>query len=162
MNHQEHNKTPGREFALKFLFQLFIKENLALKESFLQSNVDKEALEEKLIEFKESYLRPDEEHSDNQIDDGNFFFACKLVRGISLHMSRLEELIKAETKRESLDNIEKIERCVLLVGAEELFYFDTPYQVVLNELVGLAKKYGGENSGRFVNGVLDGIRGKKN
>jgi len=162
VNQQEHNKTPGREFALKFLFQLFIKENVDLKERFLSSSVNKEDLEEQLIEFKESYLQPDEEHQDNQIDDKNFFFACKLVKGIALHMSRIEELIKAETKRESLDNIEKIERCVLLVGTEELFYFDTPYQVVLSELVGLAKKYGGENSGRFVNGVLDGIRGKKN
>lgn len=161
MTAKDHNKTPGREFATKFLFQLYLKENQSLKESFLSGSIKSEELEERIAEFKESYVAPDEEHTNNAIDDGNFFFASKLLKGISQHMGQLEELIKATTNRDSLEQIDKVERCVLMVGAEELFYFDTPYQVVINELVNLAKVYGGENSGRFINGVLDGIRGKK-
>lgn len=161
MTSSQHNKTPGREFATKFLFQVFLKENKSLKESFLSGTIDSEELEERIAEFKESYVADDEEHTNNQIDDGNYFFANKLLKGIGQHMTQLEELIKATTNRTSLEQIDPVERSILMVGAEELFYFDTPYQVVINELVNLAKVYGGENSGRFINGVLDGIRGKK-
>lgn len=161
-NGQDNNKTPGREFALKFLFQLFLKENQNLKDSFLSGSVATDDLLERIEEFKESYMAPDEEHENNQIDDGNYFFATKLIKGISQHMSQLEQLIMAETNRKNLEQIDKIERCILLVGCEELFYFETPYQVVINELVNLAKTYGGEHSGRFINGVLDGIRAKRN
>lgn len=167
MNHkgpsknQDSNKTPGREFALKFLFQLFLKENTELKESVFNALVSSDELLERIEEFKASYVAPDEEHENNLIDDGNFFFASKLIKGVSTHATQLEKLITAETKRSNLDQIDNIERCILMVGCEELFYFDTPYQVVINELVNLAKTYGGEHSGRFVNGVLDGIRAKR-
>ncbi|MEC7277277.1 MAG: transcription antitermination factor NusB [Bdellovibrionota bacterium] len=154
------SKTPGREFAFKFLFQLFIKENSELKNAFLDGAMGAADLEESILEFRESYTAHDEEHPDNQIDDGNWFFANKLIQGVAKHMTENEEIIRKETKRENLDNLEKIERCVLLIGTEELKHFDTPYQVVINELVELAKKYGNAQSGRFVNGVLDGIRAK--
>lgn len=158
---QDYNKTPGREFALKFLFQLFLKENRDLKDLVLGGGISTDDLLEKIEDFKESYTAPDEEHLNNLIDDGNFFFATKLIKGVSNHASQLEELIKAETNRGKLDQIDSIERCILMVGCEELFYFETPYQIVINELVNLAKTYGGEHSGRFVNGVLDGIRAKR-
>lgn len=160
-NAQDNNKTPGREFALKFLFQLFLKENADLKESILGGQISTDDLLGRIEEFKESYTTPDEEHENNQIDDGNFFFATKLIKGVSQHASQLEQLIMAETNRSTLDQIDNIERCILMVGCEELFYCETPYQIVINELVDLAKTYGGEHSGRFINGVLDGIRAKK-
>ncbi len=155
------NKTPGREFALKFLFQFFIKENSDLKEQLLQGDIAPSQLEEMLVEFRESYIDTDEEHPDNFVDDGNWFFANKLLKEVSKNMESLEEVIKKETKKASLDQIEKVERSALLVGSAELFYFETPYQVVINELVELSKKYGGASSGKFVNGVLDGIRRSK-
>ncbi len=155
-----NNKTPGREFAFKFLFHLFIKENESLKNSFLEGAIGKLELEESIKDFKESYIAQDDEHPNNQIDDGNWFFANKLILGVSQHINEIEEILKKETKRENLNHLEKIERCVLMIGTEELNYFDTPYQVVINELVELAKIYGSAQSGRFVNGVLDGIRAK--
>ncbi|MCR9203158.1 MAG: transcription antitermination protein NusB, partial [Halobacteriovoraceae bacterium] len=124
-------------------------------------SIDESDFAEQLASFKESYVRPDEEHPENNIDDGNFFFAQKLLRSLMKNIQSHEELIKAELKREHLEGLEKVERSTLLIGIEELINFDTPYQVVLNELVNLAKKYGGEKSGQFVNGVLDGIRAKK-
>lgn len=160
-HNSDTNKTPGREFALKFLFQFFIKENSDLKEKLLQGEMSPSELEDKLTEFKESYMDTDEEHPDNYIDSGNWFFANKLLKEVSKNMETLEEVIKSEVKKDSLDQIEKVERSVLLVGTAELYYFETPYQVVINELVELAKKYGGASSGKFVNGVLDGIRSKK-
>lgn len=158
---QQNNKTPGREFALKFLFQLFIKENAALKDSFYNNEISAADFDDELLLFKESYERDDEEHPRNHIDDGNFFFAQKLLRSLMKNVQKNEEKIKVELKREHLDSLEKIDRSILLIGVEELLNFETPYQVVINELVELAKTYGGEQSGRFVNGVLDGIRAKK-
>jgi N utilization substance protein B len=152
------NKTPGREFALKFLFQLFLKENLELKNQYLAGSIESSDLDSTLAEFKESYVAPDEEHPDNSIDDASYFFACKLVKGVSQNMATHEELLKKQTKRDSLEAIDKIERSVLLIGTQELLHHDTPYQVVINELVNLAKKYGGADSGRFINGVLDSVR----
>ena len=161
MSNPQTNKTPGREFALKFLFQLFLKENQDLKEEFLSGNVDSEQLETSLTEFKESYVAPDEEHPDNSIDDNSYFFGRKLVLGVSKNMSELEQFLKTHSKRDSLENIEKIERSILLIGTQELLHHDTPYQVVIHELIELAKKYGGADSGRFINGVLDSVRTEK-
>lgn len=155
------NKTPGREFALKFLFQFFIKENGGLKEKLLAGDMGPDELEERLTEFRESYQDADEEHPNNMLDDGNWFFANKLLKEVSKNMEDLESIIKEETGKASLDTIEKVERSALLVGSAELLYFETPFQVVINECVELAKKYGGASSGKFVNGVLDGIRSKQ-
>jgi len=157
----KENKTPGREFALKFLFQFFIKENSKLKEQLLHGDFSPAELEAMLSEFKESYIDSDEEHPNNNLDEGNWFFANKLLKEISKNMEELEEVIKKETKKDHLDQIDKVERSALLVGTAELYYFETPYQVVINELVELSKRYGGASSGKFVNGVLDGIRKSK-
>lgn len=157
----KRNKTPGREFALKFLFQFFIKENSNLKEQLLGGDFSPAQLEEMLVEFRESYTDSDEEHPDNHLDDANWFFANKILKDISKNMEELEVAIRAVTKKDNLDQIEKVERSALLVGTAELYHFETPYQVVINELVELSKKYGGASSGKFVNGVLDGIRKAK-
>jgi N utilization substance protein B len=52
--------------------------------------------------------------------------------------------------------VSPVERAILLIGAWELLHrLDTPYRVVINEAVELAKTYGGTDGHRFVNGVLD-------
>jgi N utilization substance protein B len=54
------------------------------------------------------------------------------------------------------DGVSPIERCVLLLGACELKHHpETPYRVVINEAIELAKTYGGTDGHKFVNGVLD-------
>ncbi|MBN8476501.1 MAG: transcription antitermination factor NusB [Sulfuritalea sp.] len=54
------------------------------------------------------------------------------------------------------DEVSPIERCVLLLGACELkLHPETPYRVIINEAIELAKTYGGTDGHKFVNGVLD-------
>jgi N utilization substance protein B len=54
------------------------------------------------------------------------------------------------------DEVSPIERCILLLGACELkLHPETPYRVIINEAIELAKTYGGTDGHRFVNGVLD-------
>jgi N utilization substance protein B len=54
------------------------------------------------------------------------------------------------------NEVSPIERCILLLGACELkLHPETPYRVIINEAIELAKTYGGTDGHRFVNGVLD-------
>ena len=54
------------------------------------------------------------------------------------------------------DEVSPIERCILLLGACELkLHPETPYRVVINEAIELAKTFGGTDGHKFVNGVLD-------
>ena len=54
------------------------------------------------------------------------------------------------------DEVSPIERCILLLGACELkLHPETPYRVIINEAIELAKVYGGVDGHKFVNGVLD-------
>jgi len=56
----------------------------------------------------------------------------------------------------SWDEVSPIERCILLLGACELkLHAETPYRVIINEAIELAKTYGGTDGHKFVNGVLD-------
>ena len=58
----------------------------------------------------------------------------------------------------SVEALSPIERAVLAIGAWELAHrLDTPYRVVINEAVELAKRYGGTDGYKFVNGVLDKV-----
>ena len=58
----------------------------------------------------------------------------------------------------SVDTLSPIERAVLAIGAWELAHrLDIPYRVVINEAVELAKRYGGTDGYKFVNGVLDKV-----
>ncbi|OHC63725.1 MAG: N utilization substance protein B [Rhodocyclales bacterium GWA2_65_19] len=54
------------------------------------------------------------------------------------------------------EEVSPIERCVLLLGACELkLHLETPYRVIINEAIELAKTFGGTDGHKFVNGVLD-------
>jgi N utilization substance protein B len=56
-----------------------------------------------------------------------------------------------------IDRLANTDRSVLRLAAYELLHTETPPQVVINEAVELAKRYGTEDSGRFVNGVLGAL-----
>ena len=68
-----------------------------------------------------------------------------------------DPVIEAHTKNWKLTRLAVTDRAVLRMALAELQAFNTPVKVVLNEAVELAKRYGNEQSGAFVNGVLDGI-----
>ena len=70
-------------------------------------------------------------------------------------MAALRELITPHVDR-VWDEISPIERCILLLGTCELrAHPETPYRVIINEAIELAKTYGGTDGHKFVNGVLD-------
>lgn len=133
----------GREFALKFIYQNS------------QANLDN--LDNDLSEFLESYQAEDNEHPDNILSEHSLFFGKKLILGVLKNKEHLEKTIQNNIGKWDLNNLERIDRCLLLVGCYELTFEKTAKEVIINEGVNLAKKYGTEQSYRFINGVLDGI-----
>jgi N utilization substance protein B len=81
--------------------------------------------------------------------------ALVLLRGAVENADELESAVAAFIDR-PLGDISPIERAILLLGAYELTHrIETPYRVVINEAIELAKSFGGTDGHRYVNGVLD-------
>jgi N utilization substance protein B len=85
-------------------------------------------------------------------------YADEAVRGIAGAMAELDKLITAASAHWRLERMARVDRNVLRLGAWELrSRADVPRAVILNEAVELAKTFGTEESGSFVNGVLNRI-----
>jgi len=92
---------------------------------------------------------------DNDVNkiDVEFFKEC--VRGVAAHYKELDTALMPYTER-PYEEVDHIEKAVLRLTAYELkFRVDVPYKVAINEGIELAKKFGADDSHRFVNGVLD-------
>jgi len=83
--------------------------------------------------------------------------AESLVRAISARGRSLDDALDAVTTHWRLDRLGAIERSLLRLGAAELDLGVTPARVVLQEMIYLAERFGGLQSARFVNGVLDAL-----
>ena len=82
----------------------------------------------------------------------------ELVRGVDLHLARLDALIAGKAKGWTLNRMPVLDLSVMRLAAFELVERPhVPTAVVLNEAVELAKRYSTDESGRFVNGVLAAI-----
>ena len=85
-------------------------------------------------------------------------YADELVRGISAVRELVDGLIRAASEHWRLERMTRVDRNVLRIGAWELAHrAEIPRAVILDEAVELAKRFGNEESGAFVNGVLDRI-----
>lgn len=77
--------------------------------------------------------------------------------GVWTARAELDRTIAELTADWPIDRLANTDRSVLRLAAYELLHTETPPQVVINEAVELAKRYGTEDSGRFVNGVLGAL-----
>ena len=87
-------------------------------------------------------------------------FMKKLAKGVSERKPQIDEIIKKSAPEWPIEQITIVDRNVLRIGIDELLFGDkseVPPKVAINEAIELAKSYGGESSGRFVNGVLGTI-----
>jgi N utilization substance protein B len=82
-------------------------------------------------------------------------FIESLVRGVSSKQTELDEVIRPVAPEWPIEQIARMDRIILRIGVYELlFEEDVPPKVVINEAVELAKAFGGDNSSKFINGVL--------
>jgi transcription antitermination protein NusB len=84
-------------------------------------------------------------------------FAEKLFEGAAKDVGVLDALIVGHAANWRFERMAAIDRAILRLAIYELRAAETPPKVILNEAVDLAKKYSSEESGAFVNGVLDGV-----
>jgi N utilization substance protein B len=124
----------SREFALQVLYQL---------------NISKQDPLTALTQFKEHFLSREEADP----------FQKRLVLGVLDHCSELDRLIEQYSEHWRLDRINLIERNILRMAIFELLFCeDIPHKVTINEAIDLGKRYGSEDSGGFINGILDRIQ----
>jgi transcription antitermination factor NusB len=90
--------------------------------------------------------------------DEAFEYAQTLVRGTVDGRETIDELIRGQADNWRLERMPPVDRNILRLAVYEMLHErDTPKLVVLDEAIELAKKFGSEQSGRFVNGLLDGL-----
>ena len=126
-------RTKARERAMQALYQI---------------DVAATDLDEALVRFWRSF-----EPVEREVRE----MAEGLVRGVAGHRREIDEAIESVSTNWRLDRMAKVDRNVLRLAVFELRWSDVPVKVCINEAIELGKKYGSENSGAFVNGVLDRI-----
>ena len=124
----------AREYALQLLFQLDIRKEkpsaTVLKHFWAEHDADQEVRD----------------------------FAEEIVKGTFKHVTKINSVIHQCAKNWSLDRMAVVDRNVLRMAVYEILYrIDIPSSVTINEAIEIAKKYGTDGSGAFVNGILDGV-----
>jgi len=84
-------------------------------------------------------------------------FANQLFEGAAKDVAALDDIIGKHCENWRFERLAAIDRAILRLAIHEMSSSDTPPKVVLNEAVELAKKFSSEQSGAFVNGVLDSV-----
>jgi len=130
----------GREAAVQFLYQLDLNGDKTPgdAEAFwaLHSGPGKAAVTAKTRTFTE-----------------------KLVAGVMMHRDDIDERIKKYTANYELNRLAAVDRNILRVAIYEMLHSpDVAPVVIINEAIEIAKKFGAEKSGGFVNGILDRIK----
>ena len=91
-----------------------------------------------------------------QFDDNGFIE--HLVNGVIKNQKEIDQLITKYAPEWPIEQITMVDRNVLRIGIQEMRYDpEIPEKVAINEAIELAKTFGGESSGKFVNGVLGTI-----
>ena len=126
-------RTQAREITLQLLYK---------------RDVDPEPADTLLSSFWETKAVPSEVQE----------YAERLVRGAVAHLEEIDGVLSKYTEHWELSRMAVVDRNILRFSTYELLYLeDIPPKVVINEAVNIAKKFSQEESGKFVNGILDKI-----
>jgi transcription antitermination protein NusB len=129
-----YSRSRCREWALQFLYQVEFSDP-----------PDPAALEQFWSHFQDEGAPP--------------AYLKELVTGVRSHLEELDALIVRYSEHWRLERMTVVDRNLLRLAIYELLYQpDIPPKVVINEAVEMAKRYGSEASGAFVNGILDQVR----
>ena len=92
------------------------------------------------------------------VEGAHWIFVERLVRGVDAHRDAIDELVGRSSLNWKVSRMGAVDRNLLRLAAYELaFEPDVPSKATLNEAIEIAKRYGSEDSGKFVNGILDRI-----
>ena len=92
------------------------------------------------------------------VSDDTKPFVDQLVTGVIDHLPELDGLLQRFTEHWTVERMAVVDRNILRCAVYELLYMDQiPAKVTINEAIEIAKRYGSDESGAFVNGILDRI-----
>ena len=151
----------ARERAVQFLFQFDLNPQEALDQAldqFWESQRAASIAEEKAgARWGEPVEMPPPTTEDAAVR----LFADPLIRGTLEHREELDAQINKYAKNWSLHRMAVVDRNVLRLAIYEMLHrLDIPPIVSINEAVDIAKKFSTEDSGKFVNGILDKVKGE--
>ena len=88
-------------------------------------------------------------------------FLRELVIGATANLQEIDKEIGKYLERWTIDRLAKVDLNILRIGAYEIMFNEkVPPNVVINEAVEIAKRFGDDKSGKFVNGILSKIKGE--
>jgi transcription antitermination factor NusB len=126
-------RTRARELALQFLYQLDLRGDDLLPEA-------------------QAYVRGEERDAETTR------FALRLVQGTHEHKTEIDTMIQGVAQNWNISRMAVVDRNVLRLATYELLHCqDIPPKVAINEAIELGKRYSTQNSGAFINGILDKI-----
>jgi len=99
----------------------------------------------------------DDVGSNFEMPESNRAFANELVCGVAEHLDALDNVLRDAAKNWRVERMAVVDRNVLRLSAFELAHTETPVEVVIDEAVRMAKRFGDDPSSGFVNGVLDAV-----
>lgn len=135
------NRRKAREYALQILYQWDLSNE--------QAGINK--------------ITPEDFWKFNPSTEEIKKFAITLVEGVWKTLPDLDAEISKYAEHWSIDRMPVVDRNILRFALYELLYIpDIPSKVTINEAIDIAKKYGTEKSGTFVNAILDKIAREKN
>ena len=142
MGRRSDTKDPrrSRERALKILFQADVR-----------GTTPGETLQQLVDDDRARVMLDD---GDDEVDG----FTRALVGGVGEHFEEIDGLIARYARRWQISRMPVVDRTVLRLATYELLYEVTPAAVAIDEAVELAKSLSTDDSGRYVNGVLESIR----
>jgi N utilization substance protein B len=127
-------RTQSRELALKVLYQM-------------EYGCDR--ADEALSTFEAHFPTPQRLRN----------YAKRLVKGVEDHRQEIDEFLNQASRRWRLSRMPRVDRNILRLACYEMLFTagEVPPKVAINEAVEMAKRFGGEESPGFVNGVLDSL-----
>ncbi len=127
----------ARETAFKMLFQIDVGNN--------SMNLARLTLDEAIAE--------------DAIDPKDEGFILDLVQGVLREKKDLDAFISKFAQGWKIDRINPVEKNIIRIALYEIWHKeDIPFRIAINEAIELAKEYGEEESGAFVNGILDNVK----
>lgn len=120
------------------------------REELFKITFEAELNEIGIDEVLNDYLQRD----DIKLSDNERVFIEKYVEGIAKNQEVIVDALRKNITGWSLERIGNVEKALLKISTYEILFEDVPTEIVINEVVELAKKYGDEKSHEFINGVL--------
>ena len=139
-----HAKRIGRELAMQYLFRCDMRHELPDAVTFG-------------LFFEQ--IRVEHDLKENRLGRKAREYAEKLYLTVALNGEEIDATIRKRTENWDLERISLVDRNIMRIAVAEMLYMeDVPPVVSIDEAVGIARDYSGEEAGNFINGVLNGVK----